>query len=191
MATIEDASMPDAVNVDTIDFSDGVLGWLHTNRQILEEKVARQQTLYTIEEWETFERWALSHIRKLEWTHRELQATEHKMRIMQWQMERMKSERTTLMARIATLEEGQTFSSMPGNYRTGMLAIEKLVYNATIDDGEWTLLPARDDELIMDRFNALVGRMAHVENRRVVEATDVPRGGLLANRAMYDLLYFN
>ena len=95
------------------------------------------------------------------------------------------------MARIATLEEGQTFSSMPGNYRTGMLAIEKLVYNATIDDGEWTLLPARDDELIMDRFNALVGRMAHVENRRVVEATDVPRGGLLANRAMYDLLYFN
>ena len=43
MATIEDASMPDAVIVDTIDFSDGVLGWLHTNRQILEEKVARKQ----------------------------------------------------------------------------------------------------------------------------------------------------
>ena len=66
MATIEDASMPDAPVIETIDFSEGALEWLQANRQKLEDMVKRKQKMYNLEEWEELERWAYSQSDKLD-----------------------------------------------------------------------------------------------------------------------------
>ena len=108
---------------------------------------------------------------------------------MQIELEKMKPERTTSMARIATLEQGKYFAQVPPDYRSGMIAIERLVLNATRDD-ERPLLPAGDEEPIMEHLDKLAERIAHMANRRV-EANEEERRTLLANRAMYDLLHFN
>ena len=100
-----------------------------------------------------------------------------------------------MMARIARLEQGETFSSVHPDYRTGMIAIERLVCSATRAD-ERTLLPAGGEERIMDHLDKLVERMARMEKRRM-EAREEQRGGdwdpatsLLANQAMHDLLHY-
>ena len=103
------------------------------------------------------------------------------------------------MARIARLEPGETFSSVHQDYRTGMIAIERLVCMATRAD-ERTLPPAGGEERIVERLDKLVERMAHMENdkKRRMEACEEQRGGddgwdpettLLANKAMHDLLH--
>ena len=143
---MEDASMPDASVIETTDFSDGALQWLQANKQNIED-IARKHNMYNLEEWEEFERWAYNQSDKLE-------AARIQQQIM--------------MARIAIMEQGKTFSSVHQDYRTGMIAIERFVCNATRDD-EWTLLPIRDEELIMDRLDKLVGRMARMEKWRMGE----------------------
>ena len=79
-------------------------------------------------------------------------------------MARMQFERTQMMARIARLQQGETFSSVHQDYRTGMIAIERLVCSATSEDA---LLPAGGEERIMDRLDKLVERMARMETRRL------------------------
>ena len=66
MATIEDASMPEAQVIETIDFSEGALEWLQANRQKLEDMAKRKQNMFNLEEWEEFERWAYSQSDKLD-----------------------------------------------------------------------------------------------------------------------------
>ena len=145
MATSEDASMPDAQVIETIDFSEGALEWLQANRQKLEDMVKRKQNMYNLEEWKKFERWAYNQSDKLD-------AARAQQQTMQREWQRMQVERTPMMARIARLEQGgETFSSVHQDYRTGMIAIERLVRSATKAD-ERTLLPAGGEERIMDRL---------------------------------------
>ena len=80
-----------------------------------------------------------------------------------------------MMARIARLEsikqvasgQGETFSSVHPDYRTGMIAIERLVCSATRADEQTLPMPAGGEERIMDHLDKLVERMAHMEKRRM------------------------
>ena len=185
MQSIEDASMSDAL-IDTIDFSGGALEWLQANHQKVEDMVKKKQKMYNLEEWEVFERWAYNQSDKLDVAIAQQQTLES-------ELQRMQVERTQMMARIDHLEQGrrETFSSVHPDYRTGMIAIERLVCNATRSDEQ----PCLSEERIMDHFDKLVGRMAHMEKRRMM-AHEEQRGGdwdsatsLLANQPMHDLLY--
>ena len=64
MASAPDASMEPVI--ETIEFSEGALAWLQANRAKLEDMVAKQQTIYNLEQWEEFERWAYSKTNALE-----------------------------------------------------------------------------------------------------------------------------
>ena len=185
MQSIDDASMPDAL-IETIDFSGGALEWLQANHQKVEDMVKKKQKMYNLEEWEVFERWAYNQSDKLDVARAQQQTLER-------ELQKMQIERTQMMARIARLEQGQgeTFSSVHPDYRTGMIAIERLVCSATRSDEQ----PCLSEERIMDHFDKLVGRMAHMEKRRMM-AHEEQRGGdwdpatsLLANQPMHDLLY--
>jgi uncharacterized protein YhaN len=158
MDTMEDASMLEVETID-IDFSEGALAWLQANHQKLEDMVQKNQTMYNLEEWELFERWANNESKKL-------QAAKAQQERMEREVQKMKIERTQMLARIAHLEQGDTFSSVPQDYRTGMIAIERLVCSATRAD-EQILQPARDEERILDRLDKLVGCMADMEKRRM------------------------
>ena len=189
MQSIGDASMTDA-HIETIDFSGGALEWLQANHQKVEDMVKKKQKMYNLEEWEVFERWAYNQSDKLDVARAQQQTLERELQNMQ-------IERTQMMARIARLEQGQgeTFSSVHPDYRTGMIAIERLVCSATRADEQTLPMPAGGEERIMDHLDILVARMAHMEKRRM-EAHEEQRGGdwdpatsLLANQPMHDLLY--
>jgi hypothetical protein len=197
MQSIEDASMPDAL-IETIDFSGGALEWLQANHQKVENMVKKKQKMYNLEEWEVFERWAYNQSDKLDVARAQQQTLER-------ELQKMQVERTQMMARIDHLEQGrrETFSSVHPDYRTGMIAIERLVCNATRADEHMgdrlqrhlTLPMPAGDERIMDHLDKLVERMADMEKRRM-EAHEEQRGGdwdsatsLLANQPMHDLLY--
>ena len=115
--------------------------------------------MYNLEEWELFELWANNESKKL-------QAAKAQQERMEREVQKMKIERTQMLARIAHLEQGDTFSSVTPCYRTGMIAIERLVCSATRAD-EQILQPARDEERILDRLDKLVGCMADMEKRRM------------------------
>ena len=191
----DDASMPDAVNVEHVDISGGAMEWLQANQHKLEDMVRNNQRIYNFEEWEVFERWAYNQSDRLN----EAKAQKH---TLERQLQQMEIEKTEMLARIARLEsikqvasgQGETFSSVHQDYCTGMIAIERLVCSATRAD-ERTLLPAGGEERIMDHLDKLVERMAHMEKRRMM-AHEEQRGGdwdpatsLLANKPMHDLLY--
>ena len=83
-----------------------------------------------------------------------------------------------LLARIAQLEDrGETYSSVSQDYQTGMLAIERLVSRAHMDPhyAGQVLRPFQvapigspgPDELIKDRLDILVARMASLEKERI------------------------
>ena len=185
MQSIEDASMPDQL----FDISEGAMSWLQANYQKMEDMISNQQKMYNLEEWEVFERWANNQSDKLDVAIAQQQTLER-------ELQKMQVERTQMMARIAHLEQGrrETFSSVHPDYRTGMIAIERLVCNATRADEQTLPMPA-GDERIMDHLDKLVERMADMEKRRM-EAHEEQRGGdwdpatsLLANQPMHDLLY--
>ena len=74
-----------------------------------------------------------------------------------------------MMARIAHLEKGATFSSMHPEYHAGMIALERLVCDATMEltpDGDIGQLPPDGEALIIERLNKLVARMARMEKWR-------------------------
>ena len=56
MATIEDASMPDALVIEIIDFLNVLLSGSKQTVRNLEDMVKRKQNMYNLEEWEEFER---------------------------------------------------------------------------------------------------------------------------------------
>ena len=185
MQSIEDASMPDQL----FDISEGAMSWLQANYQKMEDMISNQQKMYSLEEWELFERWANNQSDKLDVAIAQQQTLES-------ELQRMQVERTQMMARIDHLEQGrrETFSSVHPDYRTGMIAIERLICSATRADEQTLPMPA-GDERIMDHLDKLVERMAHMEKRRM-EAHEEQRGGdwdpatsLLANQPMHDLLY--
>ena len=66
------------------------------------------------------------------------------------------------------MERGlDTFSNVPRDYVIGMMAIERLVSQATADlgplEGGIGMVVPADDVLIMDRLDQLVCRMARME----------------------------
>ena len=74
-----------------------------------------------------------------------------------------------MMARIAHLEKGATFSSIHPEYGVGMIALERLVCDATKElppDGEIGQLPPDGEALIIERLDKLVARMAQMEKWR-------------------------
>ena len=163
MASAPDASM-EAV-IETIDFSEGALAWLQANRSKLEDMVEKKQTIYSLEEWEEFERWAYSKTNALERLEQQQRRTanwiEHTALIME-------ADRKEMMERIAYLEKGPTFSSMKGfpEFGIGMIALEKLVCDATKEsspDGELGQLPPDGEALIVDHLGELVARMGRLE----------------------------
>ena len=190
--TAEDAPMQDAV-IEALDFSEGALEWLLSNQDKLEDMVRRGQRMYNLEEWETFERWANNETAKLE----ECRA---QMMTMQRELQRMQDERTQTMARLIHLEQREKFAQFPQDWRTGFVAMERLVCDATRDD-EQPLPPAGGEERIMDRLDILVGRMAHRERRRMQQPEEQrgtedgndwdARTSLLARRSFHELLRFN
>ena len=181
----DDASMPDAV-IEHVDFSGGALEWLQANQHKLEDMVKKNQRIYNFEEWEIFERWAYNQSDRLE----EAKAQKH---TLERELQKMQIEQKEMLARIARLEQvqGETFSSVPADYRTGMMAIEKLVSSATWSDEQ----PCLSEERIMDHLDKLVERMAHMEKRRMMAHEEQgggdwdPATSLLANQPMHDLLY--
>ena len=187
-----DAQMADVQIIESIDFSEGSLGWLKANHQKLEEMVRRKQKIWNLADWEEFERWSNNQSQKLE-------AAWAQQRMMEVERTRMQVERRDLMLRIQRLQTKDTFSSVPPDYRTGMIAIERLVLAATSADGR-TLPPAGGEERILDRLDKLVERMALMENdrqRRMDAGPETagdegwdPATSILANRAMHDLLNF-
>ena len=146
-----------------IDFSEGALAWLQANHQKLEDMVQKNQKMYNLEEWELFELWANNESKKLQAATALFSAQQERM---EREVQKMKIERTQMLARIAHLEQGDIFSSVTPCYRTGMIAIERLVCSATRAD-EQILQPARDEERILDRLDKLVGCMADMEKRRM------------------------
>ena len=197
--------------IESMDVSDGVLGWLRANQQKMEQMIQRGQNMYNLEEWETYERWATNKLElayqakdhannKLDATERRMQTLQREVQTMQFKLERMQTERTDLQEKIDRLEQGaETFSSVHEDYRAGMIAIEALVTRATTSPAQSRdyppLLPIRGDERIIDRLNALVERMAQMEKMRNEEErqrTDDhwdPETSLLATQQMHDLLY--
>ena len=93
-ASIPDASIPDA----PIEFSEGAMVWLHANHQKLEEMVEKKQTMYNLEDWEVFERWAYNKTEELDQFRRA-------QGVVWERMQRMQAERREMMARIAHLEK--------------------------------------------------------------------------------------
>ena len=55
MATIEDASMPDALVIEIIVFLNVLLSGSKQTVRNLEDMVKRKQNMYNLEEWEEFE----------------------------------------------------------------------------------------------------------------------------------------
>ena len=174
----EDAPMD--VIVNEIEFSEGVLVWLQANRQKLEDMVGSKQKIYNLDEWEEFERWAYSQSSKLQaanqraWASSKLEAANYSMRR---ELQKMQTERTDLLARIAQLEDrGETYSSVSKDYRTGMLAIKRLESRAHMDPhyAGQVLRPFQvapigspgPKELIKDRLDMLVARIAKLENNK-------------------------
>ena len=171
MASIPDASMEPASIIETIDFSEGAIVWLHANRQKLEEMVEKKQTMYNLEDWEVFERWAYSKTEELDQAKIKEKEAERTQREWQREWQRMQAERKEMMARIAHLEKGATFSSMKGfpEFGIGMIALERLVCDATKElppDGEIGQLPPDGEALIIERLDKLVARMAQMEKWR-------------------------
>ena len=158
MQSIEDASMPDQL----FDISEGAMSWLQANYQKMEDMISNQQKMYSLEEWELFERWANNQSDKLDVAIAQQQTLES-------ELQRMQVERTQMMARIDHLEQGrrETFSSVHPDYRTGMIAIERLICSATRADEQTLPMPAGGEERIMDHLDILVARMAHMEKRRM------------------------
>ena len=176
----DDASMPDAV-IEHLDFSGGALEWLQANHQKVEDMVKKKQKMYNLEEWEVFERWAYNQSDRLN----EAKAQKHTLEI---QLEQMEIEKREMLARIARLElgQGETFSSVPADYRTGMMALEKLVSTATYSDEQ----PCLSEERIVDHLDTLVVLMANMVKRRMMTQGDWdPATSLLANQTMHELLY--
>ena len=175
MASIPDASMEPASIIEFIDFSEGAIVWLHANHQKLEEMVEKKQTMYNLEDWEVFERWAYSKTKELDQAKIQEKRTaswiRHGAAEQQREWQKMQAERKEMMARIAYLEKGATFSSMKGfpEFGIGMIALERLVCDATKElppDGEIGQLPPDGEALIIERLDKLVARMARVEKWR-------------------------
>ena len=171
MASIPDASMEPASIIETIDFSEGAIVWLHANHQKLEEMVEKKQTMYNLEDWEEFERWAYSKTKELDQAKIKKKEAETTQGVVWERMQRMQAERKEMMARIAYLEKGATFSSMKGfpEFGIGMIALERLVCDATKElppDGEIGQLPPDGEALIIERLDKLVARMARMEKWR-------------------------
>ena len=100
-ASIPDASIPDA----SIEFSEGAMVWLHANHQKLEEMVEKKQTMYNLEDWEVFERWAYSKTEELDQAKIKKKEAETTQGVVWERMQRMQAERREMMARIAHLEK--------------------------------------------------------------------------------------
>ena len=188
--------------IDELEFSDGALRWLRANQQKLEQMIQRGQKIYNLDEWETYERWANYKMDEI-WkekdaTERRMQTMERELRILQGKYERIQTERTDLLGKIARLQQGgETFANVHEDFARGMIAIEALVTGATTEP--WSpippFVPIKSDERIMDRLNALVERMAQMEKMKEEEqigcVTDHwdPETSFLATQQMHDLLY--
>ena len=197
MATIEDASMPDAPVIETIDFSEGALEWLQANRQKLEDMVKRKQNMYNLEEWEEFERWSYNQSEKLTQARAQQQTMKREWQKMQDALDVARAQASFAQRELQKMQRiGETFSSAHPDYRTGVLGLERLVCNYTRAEGLIPLLPAGGEERIADRLDKLVERMAHVEKKRM-EAGEAQRqedddfmNSTLATRGMHNLLHF-
>ena len=166
MASSADAPMEPASINETIAFSEGAMVWLRANHQKLETMVQERQTMWNLEDWEEFERWAYSKTEELHEAQRKEKEAEKTQRRWQETHKAMQAERSQLVARIAQFEGGLTFSSIHPDYCRGMIALETLVCNATSEltpDGEIGRLPPDGGELIIERLDKLVKRMACVE----------------------------
>ena len=149
--------------------------------------------MWNLKDWEVFERWANNQSEKL----RMAWANEQKA---QQELQRMKAERTEMLAKIDSLE--RTFSSVHQDWWfRGWCAIERLVCDATGSADKQNLPPVRCDERVMDRLDVLVERMARDTVERRMEAPEEQRGdesddsfdpntSMLANKAMHDVLHY-
>ena len=194
-----DSMCVDLSEGDIVDVSDGVLDWLRANQQHTEQMIQRGQTIYNLNEWEIYERWAKNKLDAV-WqekgeTERRMQTLQRELQTMQVKLERMQTEQTDLLGKIGRLEQGaETFSSVHTDYAQGMIAIEALVTRATDQTRDHPpLLPITGDERIIDRLNALVERMAQMEKMKEEERRGRdhwdPETSVLASQEMHDLLH--
>ena len=167
--------------VDEIDLSDGAMAWLRANRAKLEDMVQKRQTMWSLEEWETFQEWAYTKTEELHQAQKtvgEMKRSHEEWQrgwlALQTERQEWQAKRRELEVRIACLEKGhENFSNMPKDYLTGFMAIERLVCDTTRELGppesQIGQLPPGGEVLIIDRLDQLVGRMAQMEQIRMGE----------------------
>ena len=157
----QDASMMDGGRQITDadwGFSPEAVDWILKNKAKLEEQVqkqkARENKLWSLEEWEEFEKWGNNEHTKL----KRLE-TEHLL---------LAEQLADCQLKARVLQE--TFSDLPEDYRIGMFTIERLVRNE-VGIGEYDvqiLAPPVDNERIIDRFRKLVELM--VQNHKMKDS---------------------
>ena len=160
-----DDAMQDAEFVD-IPFSGRALVWLQQHHAKFEEMVRNRQRMWHLAEWEEFERWTNCQVQKLD------------------EARDLRHEVSQLRARLARFEG--TILDAPSDYRTGVYALDKLVREITRADAQ-DLPPADGGELVIDRFDKLVGFMTWYKNQLEADEWN-PRYHLAANQGTHDFL---
>ena len=196
MATNDDEHMSDAAEVE---LSHEAVVWVQQNQKELEAMVSGpKDRVYSLKDWEKFEQWGNNECEKK-------QEAWGQLNRLSKVVEKLNEEKLKMHREIRDLKKEleyytATFSNVPEEYRTAMLAIEQLVRKVT-DADDQTLPPPEDEEKIMDRLNKLIRRMDRLEQRRIAahqEHQDFvhssgynPETSWLANEGTHCFMRFN
>ena len=134
--------------------------------------------MWHLAEWQVFERWTNCQVQKLK-------EARHYQHDLEAELQVLRQENSQLRARLARFEG--TILDAPSDYRTGVYALDKLVREITRADAQ-DLPPADGGELVIDRFDKLVGFMTWYKNQLEADEWN-PRFHLAANQGTHDFLH--